>query len=98
MLSLFVTGRLGRKISYAALGAAGALLCGSAAQAAVLLNDTWADGNRNSTSLPTDSPTWIGQSTGNGSNSVSPGSLNFLLPTNSLKVWEYFTSDNSAPD
>jgi hypothetical protein len=65
---------------------------------ALLLNDTWADGDRTSTNLPTDSPTWIGQSSGNGSNSVSPGSLNFTLPSNSLKVWEYFTSDNSAPD
>src|SRR5438132_9409370 len=64
----------------------------------LILNDTWADGNRSSTSLPTDSPTWIGQSSGNGSNSVSSGSLNFTLPTNSLKVWEYFTSDNTAPD
>lgn len=70
----------------------------SASFGAVLLNDTWADGDRTNTNLPTDSPTWIGQSTGNGSNSVSPGSLNFTLPTNSLKVWEYFTSDNSAPD
>jgi len=64
----------------------------------ILLNDTWADGNRTSTSLPSDSPTWIGQSAGNGSNSVSPGSLDFVLPTNSLKAWTYFTSDNSAPD
>jgi hypothetical protein len=67
-------------------------------RAGLLLDDKWTDGNRTSTSLPTDSPTWIGQSSGNGSNSVSPGSLDFVLPTNSLKVWEYFTSDNSAPD
>ncbi len=65
---------------------------------AVLLNDTWADGERASINLPTNSPIWIGQSAGNGSNSVSAGSLNFNLPTNSLKVWTYFTSNNSAPD
>ena len=65
---------------------------------AVLLNDTWADGERASINLPTNSPVWIGQSAGNGSNSVSAGSLNFNLPTNSLKVWTYFTSNNSAPD
>lgn len=74
------------------------LFLGSSSFGALLLNDTWADGDRTNTNLPTDSPTWIGQSSGNGSNSVSPGSLNFTLPTNSLKVWEYFTSDNSAPD
>ncbi len=63
-----------------------------------LLNDSWTDGNRTSTNLPTDSPTWIGQSSGNGSSSATPGALNFVLPTNSLKAWEYFTSNNSAPD
>src|SRR5262249_38444318 len=59
---------------------------------------TFADGNRSNTSLPTDSAVLIGQSAGNGSNSVSPGALSFVLPTNSLKVWTYFTSDLSAPD
>jgi hypothetical protein len=63
-----------------------------------LLNDTWADADRASVNLPTDSPTWIGQSATNGSNSVSAGSLNFTLPNNSLKVWEYFTRNGSAPD
>jgi hypothetical protein len=66
--------------------------------AAVLLNDTWADAERASTNLPSNSPVWIGQSADNGSNSVSAGSLNFNVPTNSLKVWTYFTSNNSAPD
>jgi len=74
------------------------LFVSSTSYSALLLDDTWADGNRTSTNLPSDSPTWIGQSAANGSNSVSPGSLDFVLPTNSLKVWEYFTSDNSAPD
>jgi hypothetical protein len=83
--------------SILAIAAAGLFLC-SAARGAMLLNDTWADADRTNTNLPTDSPTWIGQSSGNGSNSVSAGSLDFVLPTNSLKVWEYFTSDHSAPD
>ncbi len=81
---------------------AGAVLFGlmvtSQCYGGLLLDDTWADGNRSSVNLPTDSPTWIGQTAGNGSNNVSPGSLNFVLPTNSLKVWTYFTSDLSAPD
>ena len=84
----------GRFIVAAAMSAA---LC-SASCGAILLDDTWADADRTNTNLPTDSPTYIGQSSDNGSNSVSAGSLDFALPTNSLKVWEYFTSDNSAPD
>ena len=70
----------------------------ASAQTVSLLNDTWADGDRTSVNLPSNSPTWIGQSAGNGSNSVTPGALNFTLPTNSLKVWSYFTRDNSEPD
>jgi hypothetical protein len=64
-----------------------------------MLNDTWADADRTNTSLPNDSATWIGQSAGNGTTTVTAGALNFSPPpTNSLKAWEYFTSDNSAPD
>jgi hypothetical protein len=73
-------------------------LIGQACYGAVLLNDTWADADRTNVNLPGDSPTYIGQSADNGSNSVSAGSLNFNLPTNSLKIWTYFTSNNSAPD
>jgi hypothetical protein len=75
-----------------------ALSFGTCAHAAILLNDSFADGNRSSTNLPSDSPVWIGQSAGNGSNSTTTGAINFALPTNSLKVWTYFTSDNSAPN
>jgi hypothetical protein len=90
-----------RKLSLSGLSflIALAMLCGGAhAAEKILLNDTWADADRTNTNLPTDSPTWIGQSAGNGSNSVTAGSLNFVVPTNSMKVWEYFTSDQSAPD
>ncbi len=87
-----------KRVGVLAAATAGLLITGSAVNAAVLLNDTWADGNRTNTALPNDSATWIGQSAGNGSNSVSAGSLNFMLPTNSLKVWEYFTADGTAPD
>jgi hypothetical protein len=86
------------KINRSLFAAALAVIVPSAAHAAVLLNDTFADGNRTSTSLPSDSAVYIGQSAGNGSNSVTPGHLNFVLPTNSLKIWTYFTSDQSAPD
>lgn len=74
------------------------LLPAAGASAATLLNDTWADGDRTNANLPTDSPVYIGQSSGNGSNAVSAGHLNFGLPTNSLKFWTYFTSNQSAPD
>jgi hypothetical protein len=70
----------------------------STASSAILLNDTWADADRTNTNLPTSSAVFIGQSADNGSNNVSAGSLNFNLPTNSLKVWTYFTSNSSAPD
>src|SRR6476661_6684551 len=60
----------------------------------LLLNDTWADADRTNTSLPNDSATWIGQSAGNGTTTVTAGALNFSPPpSNSLKAWEYFTSD-----
>jgi hypothetical protein len=75
------------------------VIVSSAASGALLLNDTWADADRTNTSLPNDSATWIGQSAGNGTTTVTAGALNFAPPpTNSLKAWEYFTSDNSAPD
>jgi hypothetical protein len=74
------------------------VLANPACHAAALLNDTWADADRTNTNLPSDSPTYIGQSADNGSNSVTAGSLNFNLPTNSLKIWTYFTSDNTPPD
>jgi hypothetical protein len=75
-----------------------ALSCSVAPAATILLNDTFADGNRTSTALPTDSPVYIGQSAGNGSNAVSVGSIDYIVATNSMRMWTYFTSDNSAPD
>jgi len=75
------------------------LIFSSSFGATLLLNDTWADTDRTNTSLPNDSATWIGQSAGNGTTTVTAGALNFSPPpSNSLKAWEYFTSDNSAPD
>ena len=62
-----------------------------------LLNDSWTDGDRTNANLPTDSPTWLGLSSGNTS-SVSPGALDFALSGNSIRAWEFFTSDHSAPD
>src|SRR5574337_709254 len=97
-LLLFITRAARRRLHVTLVAISFGLLVCSSSFGALLLNDTWADADRTNTNLPTDSPTWIGQSSGNGSNSVSAGSLNFTLPTNSLKVWEYFTSDNSAPD
>jgi hypothetical protein len=80
------------------IAAIGGLTC-STSFSALLLNDTWADADRTNTNLPNDSATWIGQTSGNGTTTVTAGALNFSPPpSNSLKVWEYFTSDNSAPD
>jgi hypothetical protein len=84
-------------------GAAGLAVLASAWSASVqaapiiLLDDSFADGDRTSVNLPSSSPVYIGQTAANGSNSVTTGALNYVLPSNSLKQWTYFTSDNSAP-
>lgn len=91
-----ICGRFSACLSGAVLGV---FIFSNTFGATILLNDTWADADRTNTSLPNDSATWIGQSTGNGTTTVTAGALNFSPPpTNSLKAWEYFTSDNSAPD
>jgi hypothetical protein len=88
-----------RALPSLALAVIGLSLVPPATHAALLLNDTFADGDRSNTNLPTDSPVWIGMPSGvGGSFAVTPGHLNFTLPTTSLKFWTYFTSDNSAPD
>ena len=67
--------------------------------AAVLLNDSWADGSRTEANLPTESPVWAGVSgTDGGSLAVTTGALQNTMGTSSRKIWTYFTSDNSAPD
>ena len=59
----------------------------------VLLNDTWADGSRAETNLPTESAVWAGDS----DIVVSPGSLQYgtLGYTDSHKLWTYFTADGA---
>ena len=95
-LSICVRATRSRSVAWLAVFS---LFACSAAHGALLLNDTWADADRTNTNLPNDSATWIGQSSGNGTTTVTAGALNFAPPpSNSLKVWEYFTSDNSAPD
>src|SRR5438045_3973145 len=89
----------GRRLLALSVVCACSLFSFSIAGAAVLLNDTWADGNRSSTSLPTDSPTWVGVSTSDGGAgvTVTPGKLANGIGTTSRKNWTYFTSDLSAP-
>jgi MYXO-CTERM domain-containing protein len=64
-----------------------------------LLNDTWADGDRTNTALPSDSADYVGISNGSGGSlTASPGKLAMVQGTSSQKLWTYFTGDNSAPD
>jgi len=68
-------------------------------RAAVLLDDTLADGTRNNNNLPTDSAQWFGGSTGaTYTPSVGKGALVYTTATNSTKLWTYFTSDQSVPN
>jgi hypothetical protein len=102
----------GRSVRHSAVGIARSLLKGACAlaltsvlatssvhAATVLLNDSWTDGSRAETNLPTESATWVGVSTSDGGSlSVAPGALKNVMGTGSRKNWEYFTSDVTAPD
>ena len=76
-----------------------ACLMAPRAKAAVLLNDSFADGDRTNVNLPSDSPDYVGISNGSGGSlTASPGKLAMVQGTSSQKLWTYFTSDNSAPN
>ena len=64
----------------------------SAHSQTVLLNDTWADGSRAETSLPTESAVWAGTP---ASLTVTPGSLLYAQSASSEKLWTYFAPDGS---
>jgi len=75
------------------------ILAASLCHAGVLVNDSWTDGDRTNTALPTDSATFVGASTSDGGSvTVVPGALKNLMGTSSRKNWTYFTSDLSNPD
>jgi len=65
------------------------------AQAAVIVDDTWADGNRTSTALPTDCA-WYAQVA--SSLVASPGSMTGTANPTSSRLWlTYFTTSPSEP-
>jgi len=70
------------------------------ANAAVILNDTWADGSRAESNLPAESAVWVGVSATPTASTVvvTPGKLTLNQGSSSSKIWTYFTSDNSAPN
>ena len=79
--------------------ASAACLMARRAKAAVLLNDSFADGDRTNANLPTDSPDYVGISSGSGGTlTASAGKLTMVQGTSSQKLWTYFTSDNSTPN
>jgi len=60
--------------------------------AQVLLYDTFADGSRVETNLPTESAVWVGTP---GSVTMGTGSLAYAQSTGSQKLWTYFASNGS---
>ncbi|HOT72115.1 MAG TPA: DNRLRE domain-containing protein [Anaerohalosphaeraceae bacterium] len=60
--------------------------------AEVLLDDTFADGSRTETNLPTESAVWVSHPT---SVTTAAGSLAYTQSTGSQKLWTYFTPNGS---
>jgi hypothetical protein len=64
--------------------------------AAVIVDDTWADGTRNDTSLPTESA-WFANSAASLTN-YAPGSMTGIPDSGSSRTWlTYFTTNPAAP-
>lgn len=80
---------------WAVAGVAALALLGTAAstQAVVLVDDTFADGDRTNTSRPSDSAVYVSAA---GSTTVSAGSLQYTQSGSSQRMWTYFT-DNGSP-
>ncbi|HOM60126.1 MAG TPA: DNRLRE domain-containing protein [Anaerohalosphaeraceae bacterium] len=60
--------------------------------AEVLLDDTFADGSRTETNLPTESAVWVSHP---ASVTTAPGSLAYTQSTGSQKLWTYFAPNGS---
>lgn len=60
--------------------------------AEVLLDDTFADGSRTETNLPTESAVWVSHP---ASVTMAPGSLAYTQSTSSQKLWTYFAPNGS---
>ena len=58
----------------------------------VLLDDTWADGSRTETNLPTESAVWISAP---GNVTMAAGSLSYTQSGSSQRLHTYFTPDGS---
>jgi len=80
----------------ATLAISAAAFTAAATRAAVLLNDTWADGSRAETSLPNESAVFTGiSSSGGGALAASPGVLSQTVATDSMKIWTHYAADGS---
>ena len=78
------------KVTVVALAVLGGMALTSYSQ--VLLDDTWADGSRGETSLPTESAVWAGTP---ANVTMGTGSLRYAQSSGSEKLWTYFTADGS---
>ena len=68
------------------------LAISSMSSAVILLDDTFADGSRGETSLPTESADWVSHPE---DVTMSVGSLAYTQTTSSHKLWTYFAADGS---
>lgn len=83
------------RIGWALLLGLAVTTTGPVASAAILLNDTFADGNRTSTSLPTNSAVWVSHA---AATTTAPGSVAFTQSTGSQKLWTHFATDGAETD
>jgi len=82
-----------KRRKFGILYATTAVLLVAQSQAAVLLDDTFADGSRGELNLPTESPVWVSHA---GDVTMGAGSLAYAQTTSSHKMWTYFAG-NGAP-
>jgi hypothetical protein len=75
------------------------LVAACPARSAILLDDTWADGNRTNTALPADAAWWSSSTLGGAGDLTSlPGSMSGSVPRSSAVLWiSYFTTNGAAP-
>ena len=84
-----------------ALGVLSMAVLPLSSRAAVLLDDSWADGSRAESNLPTESAVHAGissTSTPPSSIATTTGKISLTQGSSSSKIWTYYTSNASAPN
>ena len=79
-------------LKYAFMAASVVIATAGVCSAQVLLYDTFADGSRGQTNLPTESAVWASGAT---AVTMGPGSLAYAQSTSSRRLWTYFAPNGS---